>query len=54
MTPFELSGGLRLRHVIAGQGMVTPGKPLELGVRGHGEKLLPGRDQLRAQSLGSP
>jgi hypothetical protein len=46
MTPFELSGGLRLRRVIAGQGMVTFAKPPELGVRGHGEKLLPGRDRL--------
>jgi hypothetical protein len=45
-TPVEFSSRRPGRRVLAGEFMVTPVKPLELGVRGHGEKLLPGRDRL--------
>lgn len=50
MTPLKLlySGTRTLpgRRVLAGERILTPVKPLELGVRGRGEKLLPGRDRL--------
>ena len=41
----ELASGRRGRRVVAGERMVTPVKPLNLG----GEKLLPGRDRLAPQ-----
>jgi hypothetical protein len=46
MTRTELSSGRPRRRVLAGERMVTPVKPLELGERGRGEELLPGRDRL--------
>ena len=42
----ELSSARPRRRVLAGERMVTPVKPLELGEGGRGEKLLPGRDRL--------